>query len=208
MSECWCLGRGRALIHGEVKGLGVLSVQPAIFSQTCAGRRRGYCYWPVIRSYLQPSKIIWETEEAVAVEFKTHKIWDDDTSAEASDVTSIRFSARKANTAAANAGEEDPGKFRRVTDSVQKLHQLWYYINSQMLQILPATTSSESYPSIRSQRRRSWSVDRYPEKARTIHLKAIRNLHQKSHHFKLSILYTMTLKKSGFLILPQDGSIS
>lgn len=62
-------------------------------------------------------------------------------SADASDVTSIRFSARKAKTAAART----------------------------------ATISKESYPRIRSHNNRSWSVDRYPEKARTIHLKAIRN---------------------------------
>lgn len=61
---------------------------------------------------------------------------------------------------------------------------------------LPATNSKEPYPRIRSHNNRSWSVDRYPEKARTIHLKAIRNLrkihtqnetHQNIHSVDLNI---------------------
>lgn len=49
----------------------------------------------------------------------------------------------------------------------------------------PATISKESYPKIRSHNNKSWSVDRYPEKARTIHLNAIRNLKKIRTHTEI-----------------------
>lgn len=50
--------------------------------------------------------------------------------------------------------------------------------------LLPARISRELYPRILSHKSKSWSVAKYPEKARTIHLNDMRSLYEKKRENK------------------------
>lgn len=130
------------------------------------------------------------------------------TSAEDDDVTSIRFSARKAKTAAART----VGRVQRKERVKQREGRGG--AQTKTCQWVPATISRESYPRIRSQRSNSWSVDRYPEKALTIHLKAIRNLHTNNNNHEVNkVVHVRSSVHDvdtgcNFTLSPQGGTIA
>lgn len=156
--ECWCTGWG--------KRVRVLKCQ-GFFRHLHSDDWVTGTEWSSEAIYSLPGVCEEDRERDWSKKFQMHthmyksNITDTCTSAEASDVTSIRFSARKANTAAARTGIEG-WESDRKNNQTQAWRALQFKKKTRQAcySCLPATTSSESYPRIRSQRRSSWSVER------------------------------------------------